>query len=93
MGYYVTPLTQPKEEWLKQHALREVASPPTWADVPTHCLVVCLVDNGMFTAAGIAVDEEELERFKQPDKRKRRWFIVPKLKIFEVEPAVKAIVT
>lgn len=44
----------------------------------TH-LFVCLVDNGAFRAAGIAVDQRELEAFLQPhDQRPKQWFVVPK---------------
>lgn len=91
MGYYVAPISEAKEAWLERHSVKKADVPPEWSDIPEGCLVVCLVDNKVFTAAGIAYDEEELARFKEPDKRKRVWYMIPKTKLIEVNPSLKEV--
>jgi len=43
--------------------------------------LVCIVDNGMFAAAGYAFDEDEFKEFKNhTGGRTTRWFIYPHAK-------------
>ena len=44
--------------------------------------IVCVVDNGFFGAAAYAYNEEELNIFRQPDNRSKRWFVRDKAKQF-----------
>ena len=39
--------------------------------------LVCVLENGMFDAAGYCFSEEEMRAFGEPDGRKRTWLIVP----------------
>lgn len=76
MGLYVNPKGQSKEAWLAEHG--EITdAPASVKERPGH-LPVCLVDNGAFTAAGVAVDEQELSMFKGNgrDPRPKRWYWV-----------------
>lgn len=51
--------------------------PPTDDNV-----IVCHVNNGMFTAAGIAYDEMEYDVFKDPnDQRPKKWYLLSKWKL------------
>lgn len=82
MGCYVNPRDgSDKFTWLKKNGA-ETSGPGKITE--TH-LPVCLVDNGLFEAAGIAFDEGELQAFNQPhDIRPRWWFVVPKAALYEV---------
>jgi hypothetical protein len=39
--------------------------------------LVCVVNNGMFAAAGYAYDEREFDDFRRPDGRPKTWFVYP----------------
>lgn len=42
--------------------------------------LVCIVDNGMFEAAGYAFSKEEMEVFLDPDNRMKTWIKYDKAK-------------
>ena len=45
--------------------------------------LVCVVDNGFFTAAGYAYDQREFDDFSDSnDPRRKRWFVWDKVKEF-----------
>lgn len=92
MGFYINPAVGTKEQWLTlegtlvhnvEHLME--AKFGTWKD-PTGkpMLPVCLVDNGVFTAAAVCYSKDELEAFGHPDRRPRRWYLVPTSKLKEV---------
>lgn len=76
MGYYINPPDMSKEQFLAQHGRR--LDPDESFDFKGDSLPVCWVDNGPFTAAGIAYDQREMDAFKHPDSRTKRWFKVSK---------------
>lgn len=92
MGYYINPKDCAKEQWLKENALHcntQKGYVPTWETLEEGTLPVCLVDNGPFTAAGIAYSKDEMEAFSEPsDRRPKIWFIVPIDKLLAVEPSL-----
>lgn len=79
MGYYINPEDMEKEKWLAtygnlisaEQALKHSAG-------ENDQLVVCLIDNNMFTAAGIAYDDRERDAFMMPDNRNKKWYLVDK---------------
>lgn len=85
MGCYVNPPTQSKEAWLKQNGVKtDGPCAITESELP-----VVLVDNGMFTAAGVAFDAHELRAFTYPDDlRFKEWYKVPREKLREVSDLV-----
>lgn len=79
MGYYIN--TNSKGEPLpinKVHALIQDGAELTDASFKEN--LICVVDNGMFMAAGYCFSEDEFEAFNQPDGRNKIWLIHPKAK-------------
>lgn len=79
MGYYINPPDMTKEQWLKENAA-EVHESDARDRSAGDNLVVCLVDNGWMTAAGICYDDGERDAFMRPDsgdyQRPRKWYVV-----------------
>lgn len=85
MGYYVNPPNESKESFLKREGILAPHTKINWEDVPEGFLPVVLVDNGPFTAAGIAYCKSELEAFTAPnDWRPRTIYFVKKEKLISV---------
>jgi|ADurb_Leu_01_Slu_FD_contig_41_2044693_length_1395_multi_2_in_0_out_0_2 hypothetical protein len=81
MGYYINPIDMTKERWLNTFAnfvgsIDANKEIPKWEDIAKgDILPVILVDNGMFTAAGVAYSEQEYKAFTDPrDKRARELY-------------------
>lgn len=90
MGYYINPPTMAKEEWLANQSEFSYTAPKQYRD-EKHVAVV-LVDNGMFTAAGIAYDQHELAAFAREDGRAKLWFWVPIAEIVALHPHMEGVV-
>lgn len=91
MGYYVNPDLDTwgsKEGWLTVFG-EEVAN-PEWPPQEGKVLV-CLVDNGPFTAAAICYCEQEFNDFRSTlnDPRLKEWYAVDKVDIVQVCPEVE----
>jgi hypothetical protein len=82
MGMYINPRDMSKEEWLVKNGM--LIPTPDVHRFEDDDVAVCLVDNGDFSAAGIAYSERELAAFKFPDPRLKMWFAVPISKLIEV---------
>lgn len=87
MGYYIDPKHMSKEEWLGKYG--ENISPKVARE---HKIdgryVVCLVDNMIFTAAGICYDDDERNAFLRPDSRPKTWYLVPRNELKQFCPLV-----
>lgn len=80
MGYYINPPNMSKDDFLASEGTEittEEAAAFDYSDTDT--LPVCLVDNGLFTAAAIAYNKQERDYFLEPDPRAMRWFLVKKV--------------
>jgi hypothetical protein len=82
MGLYINPENCTKEEWLEKNGTQ--LTNWRWPPQEGHCLV-CLVDNLMFTAAGVMFNSTEFDEFNNPrDKRSKKWYSVPEELVREV---------
>jgi hypothetical protein len=86
MGFYVNPGNESKETFLQREGIVAPLLPKiTWASVPKGFLPVTLINNGAFTAAGIAYCERELDTFTRlTDDRPRQLFMVKIEKLIPV---------
>ena len=89
MGYYINPKNETKESWLVKHGTRITGGSAHKLEEHGTLVPVCLVDNGIFTAAAIAYSKAECEAFSDPsDERPKKWWAVPRKAILSVCPEV-----
>jgi hypothetical protein len=90
MCAYINPKEMEKEEWLIRNGRRVHTAEEAWAGSGPGYMPVVLLDNGYFTAAGIAYSRSEFEYFANPDDaRPKYWFIVDVEKLHKVSPELK----
>ena len=93
MGLYIEPKGD-KLEWCEQNGelLTESMgySNIDYNEIPESDVIVCLVDNGMFYAGAIAIDEREFNMFNEPDERNKFWFSIDKEKVKSVSLKYKS---
>ena len=78
MGTYLNPSDgSSKEQFLKKNG-DQLENAPVWENIPKDSMAVCLIENGMFTAAGVADSKSELNSLGEQDGRTKTWYIVPK---------------
>lgn len=92
MGYYINPEDRSKESWLKEYAKQVHKNDLN--NLKSGEVAVILMDNGAFTAAGIAFCQQELEAFTSPtDHRLKQFFIASKQDIIDVCPPIEEVFT
>lgn len=88
MGLYINPPDKTKEEWLAEHGepLGQTLSREEEWHTPSGFLV-CLVNNGPYTAAGVCISASELREFDRPDDpRPKLWWRVKEENLLTVCP-------
>ena len=81
MGAYVNPKGEDKEVWLKREG--KLVGHIKFDEIPEDSLLVVLLYNYMFTAAGICFSESEFDEFTDPsDDRRKVYYIVSKDKLY-----------
>ena len=74
MGYYINPPDMTKEDFLKEHGILVKESDVMEADLVNDFPVV-LIDNGLFTAAGILYDDAERQYWYESCKNDVRFHL------------------
>lgn len=75
MGFYInttstgSSLGYDKARALVADGFKSITQPESFSEVPDDKGLVCVVDNGMFQAAGYAYDEREFQAFTGIDDR------------------------
>lgn len=83
MGYYIeTAGVHGKAQVLVEKAGAErLPSVPRWEDIPEGKALICVVDNGIFEAAGFAYSFSEYMAFTNPDDfRTKEWLLMDRAK-------------
>lgn len=79
MGYYINPLDETKESFLERVGTKIDVPPLNYTEILPKMALVCLVDSGALTAAGIVYDQLELDEFdRSDDHRPKTWYLVPR---------------
>ena len=80
MGYYINPTESTLEDYILKNSIRmskEDFANYKYTGKSQPYLPVCVVHNGDFMAAGVAVDAAERNRFIHPDDhRPKRFFLM-----------------
>lgn len=86
MGFYIeVPRNKQKATQLVEMYGAEVIPEPEeyWMHDPNQSLI-CVVNNGLFEAAGLCFDEQEFNAFKFPDGRPRIWLLMDRTKAWKL---------
>ena len=77
MGYYINSTSDGKPLLALNKAGMLIADGAVEINEPKAFQenLVCVMFNGLFDAAGYAYSEEEMETFKTPDGRPKRWLV------------------
>ncbi|HET6887744.1 MAG TPA: hypothetical protein VFH87_07450 [Candidatus Udaeobacter sp.] len=91
MGYYVElPLPREKAEQLVRLYGAELVLSPEDFNFKGDDALICVVENGLFDAAGIAYSPHERDEFNDPeDTREKVWLKLPKKVAIELCPHAK----
>lgn len=82
MGAYVNVEGEDKVVWLRREG-KPVSRSIKFEDIPADSLLVVVLDNVLFTAAGICYSKSEFDAFTDPsDERIRGFYVVSKEKLY-----------
>lgn len=90
MGYYIeVPNKKGKAQQIVElYGGRILSDTPTFEDAKPDEAIICVLDNGLWEAAGFAYDKAELEAFTRPDmyckQRPRTWLIMERKKAIKL---------
>lgn len=77
MGYYINPPNQTKEQFLAEKAMQISKDEFATFEFKRDLVPLCWMDNGAFSALGIAYNQSEIRAFAAPDRRIKKFYVVP----------------
>lgn len=94
MGLYINPAKESKEDFLKRDGVLVTMQAAREMDIKAEDkdVLVCWIDNNWMTAALIVADMIEHSRVfdrSSSDNRPRTYYLVPKTKLFEMDPTLE----
>jgi len=93
VGYYIE-VPEPINKASQLVVLHEaVAIPPprSFDAIPSDQALICVVENGMFDAAGVCYDEKEFSAFNHPDGRRKFWLLMNKEEAIRLCPRLASV--
>lgn len=89
MGYYINHSFVNGEKKLLSHFNKaidlikcnnaiEISKPKNWNEWPEEKALLCVAENYLFDAVGLAYDEREFLEFSRDDERKKVWLLMDK---------------
>jgi hypothetical protein len=92
MAHYVeTEVPSNKADWLLNNfpEILEIIRQEVQFDSSGERVLVCVIDNGDFEAAGVCCNVDELKLFMERDDfRWKRWLVVPRSLVLQLRPQV-----
>lgn len=81
MGYYIQTVGNLFKATNLEYTYnaQRIAAPSSFDQIPSDQALICVVENGIFDAAGLVYNENEFEAFNDPtDFRPRTWLLMNK---------------
>lgn len=79
MGYYieVEKNLDKASQIMGKYGATQIDKPTKFSDIPNDRALICVVNNGMFEAAGYCYDSQEYSEFSDPsDNRPKQWLLM-----------------
>lgn len=80
MGFYIQVPDRLKKarQLVSLHKAEIIQRPQFFGSVPEGKALICVIDNGIFEAAGLCYSEDEFEDMSTNDGRARTWVLMDK---------------
>lgn len=88
MGVYLeVPDRLGKAMQLKRdHGAQVVVKPEKLSEIPKDKTLICVVENGLFDAAGVAYSQKEMDEFAHFDGRPKTWMLISTSEVLKMSP-------
>lgn len=87
MGYYINDGLGARNkavDLIRLYRAEEIPLPIDMGVVPLGKALICVVENGLFDAAGLIYNEREFQAFERDDGRPRRWLLMERGKAHQL---------